>query len=254
MAVAVVVAWSVAGCGNDTAAVLDPAGDSAFDPDPVHAGASTSEEPLDVVARPDLTVVDASVVRILGFGCGAPALGSGFAIDTNLIVTSGHIVAGRDTDSLAVMRPSGEEYPAVIVGFDPDLDLAILRIDDATFAPVNLVTTVPRVDGVAVGVRSEEDTPYLDEIEFTVDAPVNVNWDGIYRDTDSRYRGLRIEAEVVRGDSGSGLFINDRDVIGLIHSTNRAGLPRAYAVGAIEIAEFAHTIDPAVEVAADRCA
>ncbi len=237
-----VLVMLAAACGEDRIEVDDV------------AASTQSSDPSEPIERPDLDAVDASIVRIIGFGCGAPALGSGFAIEQNLVVTSGHIVTGRDADSLAVMRSNGEEYSATLVGFDQHLDLAVLRVDDTTFTPVHLVTTVPRVDGVAIGIRSFDDEPFLNEIDFTVDAPVNVNWDGVFRDTESRYRGLRINAEVSRGDSGSGLFINDRDVIGLIHSTNRAGLPRAYAVGSIEIAAFMEIINPAVEVVAERCA
>ena len=226
-----------------------PAQTSAAVTDEVDSG----ELSLDV-SRPNVDAVDQSIVRIVGFGCGAPALGSGFAIDTNLIVTSGHIVTGRDPDSLSVIRSDGSEFSAALVGFDQDLDLALLRVDDIDFVPVNLVTEVPVVDGVAVGIGSRSGEEFFNEIEFTVDAPVNVNWDGVFRDTESRFRGLRITADVELGDSGTGLFVNDRDVIGLVHSRNRAGVPRAYAVGSVEIAEFADTIDETVEVVADRCA
>ena len=113
---------------------------------------------------------------------------------------------------------------------------------------------MPVVDGVAVGIRSEAGEPFINEVEFTVDAPVNVNWDGVFRETESRFRGVRIDAVVRPGDSGSGLFVNDHDVIGLVHSRNRSGIPRAYAVGSVEIADFVDSIDPDVEITADRCA
>lgn len=206
------------------------------------------------VAAPNLDLVADSVVRIVGFGCGSPALGSGFAIAPNLLATSGHVVTGREPETLAVVRPDGSEYRAVLVGFDEDLDLAVLRVDDTTFRPVNLITDVPVVEGVAVGVRSEAGEHFINEVEFEVDAPVNVNWDGVFRESESRFRGLRMNAEVRPGDSGSGLFVNDRDVIGLIHSRNRNGLPRAFAVGSVEVADVLSGIDPAVEVVADRCA
>ena len=218
------------------------------------AVAGSSTEVSAPVARPDIEVVDDSIVRIVGFGCGAPALGSGFAVDTNLVVTSGHIVTGRDPESLSIRRPDGTEHHAVLVGFDLDLDLAVLRVDDVEFTPVNLVTEVPVVDGVAIGMRSSAGEDFVNEVEFVVDAPVNVNWDGVFRDTESRFRGLRIDAEVRPGDSGSGLFVNDRDVIGLIHSRNRNGAPRAYAVGGVEIAGFVDSVDPEQEVVAERCA
>lgn len=210
-------------------------------------------EPTAPIARPSIDVVEASIVRIVAFGCGAPSVGTGFAVDTNLIVTNGHIVTGRDPETLSVQRFDATEFPAVLVGFDEDLDLALLRIDSGTFRPLNLVTDVPVVDGVAVGIRTREGENIVNEVEFSVDAPVRVNWDGVFRDTESTYRGIRIDAEIRKGDSGSPLLINDRDAIGLIQSKTR-NLPRGYAVRSVEIDEFVNSIDPSVEVVADRCA
>jgi S1-C subfamily serine protease len=213
----------------------------------------SSAEPTAPVTRPSIDVVEDSIVRIVGFGCGAPTLGTGFAVEPQLIVTNGHIITGRDPETLTVQKVDGTEYSATIVGFDQDLDLALLRIDDAEFRPITLITEVPLVDGVAVGIRPVNGENAVNEVEFVVDAPVQVNWDGVFRDTESSYRGLRIEAEIRKGDSGSPLFINDSDVIGLIQSKLRRGEPRGYAVGAFEIARFVASIDPAVEVVAERC-
>lgn len=242
-----VCAVALAGCAGDQVVGEGASGASG-------AGLRTSSDVSEPVARPDVSVVDESIVRIIGFGCGAPALGSGFAVSEHLVVTSGHVVTGRDPESLAVLRSNGDEFAATLVGFDLDLDLAVLRVDDAAFDPVNLITDVPLVDGVAVGIRSEAGEPFINEVEFTVDAPVNVNWDGVFRETESRFRGVRIDAEIRPGDSGSGLFVNDHDVIGLIHSRNRNGVPRGYAVGSVEIADFVDSIDTDTEIVADRCA
>ncbi|MGI9605282.1 MAG: trypsin-like peptidase domain-containing protein, partial [Acidimicrobiales bacterium] len=165
-------------------------------------------------SRPSVEAVSDSIVRIIGFGCGAPALGSGFAVEPNLIVTSGHLVTGRDPESLAVLRPSGDEYPATLVAFDADLDLAVLRVDDVQFEPVDLLAEVPLESGVAIGMRTASGVGVINEVEFEVDAPVIVNWDGVFRDTESQFLGIRIEAEIRRGDSGSALFVNDDTVIG----------------------------------------
>jgi len=194
--------------------------------DPPERGSSA--EPSALVSRASADQVDASIVRIVGFGCGAPTLGTGFAVDTDLVITNGHIITGRDPETLAVQRSDGSEYP-------------------------NLVTDVPIVDGVAIGIRTEDQQNIVNEIDFSVDAPVVVNWDGVFRDTDSTYRGIRIDAEIRKGDSGSPLLINNRDVIGLIQSKTR-DQPRGYAVRSIEIVEFVDSIDPSVQVVADRCA
>lgn len=210
-------------------------------------------EPSAPLARPTIDVVDDSIVRIVAFGCGAPALGTGFAVDTNLIVTNGHIVTGRNPETLSVQLLDGTDLAAVIVGFDLDLDLAVLRVDRANFRPLNLVTEVPIVDGVAVGIRTEDTENLINEVDFTFDAPVTVNWDGVFRDTESTFRGIRIDAEIRRGDSGSPLLINDTDAIGLVQSRATTS-PRAYAVSSREIHDFVNSIDTSVQVVADRCA
>lgn len=227
---------------------------STADPAVSVAPYRSSADPSEPVGRPSIDEVTDSIVRIVAFGCGAPAFGSGFAVEPDLVVTSGHLVTGRDRETLAVLLLDGTEIRATLVGFDLDVDLAVLRLDDAVLEPVNLVTDVPMVDGVAVGIRSEAGEPIINEVEFVVDAPVTVNWDGVFRDTESVFHGLRIDAEIRKGDSGSGLFINDRDVIGLIHSKNRNGIPRGYAVGGREILDFLAATDTATEVVAERCA
>lgn len=206
------------------------------------------------VSTPTLEGVNDSIVRIVGLGCGAPALGAGFAVEPDLVVTNAHLISGRDPDTLAVVRPNGDEYAVTLVGFDPDLDLAALRLADPVLDPVNLVTEVPLVSGIAMGVRFRENANLVNQVEFVVDAPVIINWDGVFRDTESQFEGIRLDAEVKRGDSGSGLFVSDDNVIGLVQSKNRAGLPRAYAVSGNQIREFLDATDLQSKVTADRCA
>ena len=56
------------------------------------------------------------------------SLGSGFIIDpSGLIVTNNHVV--KDADQITVRTEDGEEYEAKVVGRDPDVDVALLRIE-----------------------------------------------------------------------------------------------------------------------------
>lgn len=227
---------------------------------------STTEAPVDVAATtPEKTVeektvatdadlVANSIVRIVGFGCGAPALGSGFAVAEHVLVTSGHLVTGRDPETLAVVRPDGSEFPAVLIAFDPDLDLAFLRVDDVAFEPVELLEEVPDVSGIAIGLRTELDEQYVNEVAFEIDGAVTVNWDGVFRDTESTFQGVRLHADIQRGDSGTALFTSGHQVVGLIHSTSRNGVDRGYAVSSAQISDYYSTIDINAEVIADRCA
>ena len=57
-------------------------------------------------------------------------LGSGVVIDTNgLILTNAHVVDGAST--IHVLSPDGGDVEASVIGSDPDIDLALIRVADA---------------------------------------------------------------------------------------------------------------------------
>lgn len=57
----------------------------------------------------------------------SPKLGSGFVVDPgNLIITNSHVVYGAS--AVAVQTKDGEQITAELVGADPVLDLAVLRV------------------------------------------------------------------------------------------------------------------------------
>jgi serine protease Do len=56
------------------------------------------------------------------------ALGSGFLISSNEIVTNNHVVAGADQIRVALFGDDRKTYPAEIVGRDPLTDSALIRL------------------------------------------------------------------------------------------------------------------------------
>jgi len=67
----------------------------------------------------------------------ATALGSGFIIDkTGIVVTNNHVIQGAE--DIFVSVNGSKEYKAKVIGKDPYMDLAVLKIDsDEKFMPVN---------------------------------------------------------------------------------------------------------------------
>jgi S1-C subfamily serine protease len=73
--------------------------------------------------------------------------GSGFFVtDTGVIVTNAHLARGEET--LAALLPGGQELQAKVVYVDPDLDIALAKVDGENFPHLALAE--------ATGVRQGE--------------------------------------------------------------------------------------------------
>lgn len=101
------------------------------------------------VPLPDAAEVSAAVgsagpstVQIVGEGCGVIQEGSGFVVAPGVVVTNAHVVAGMpDPD---VIESSGRHLSTLTELFDPELDIAVLKVPELSAPPLAL-------DGQMVG-------------------------------------------------------------------------------------------------------
>ena len=83
-----------------------------------------------------------SVVRVESTACGRFMTGSGFAVTPDHFVTNAHVVAGSDQTWIS-FDGSLDRYPATVVEFDPELDVALLQVAGVDATPVELARGLP---------------------------------------------------------------------------------------------------------------
>lgn len=91
-----------------------------------------------------------SVVRVFGTACGLGVEGSGWAAAAGLIVTNAHVVAG-ESDTHVQVRGVGPALPASPIVFDARNDIAVLRVDGLSLAPLALAPAPPGTPAAILG-------------------------------------------------------------------------------------------------------
>ncbi len=176
---------------------------------------------------PEVQAAGESVVRVLGTACGLGVEGSGWIAAPGLVVTNAHVVAGEG-DTTVTPAGSSSSLDATAVHYDPENDLALLRVNGLDGAPLSLAPDVQ--SGTAGAVLG-----YPENGPFTI-APARVGATGPVVTQDSYGRGpvtrelTAVRGEVRSGNSGGPLVDGAGRVMGTIFAATTQGKPGGYAV------------------------
>jgi len=85
------------------------------------------------------TIDQDSVVRIASFGCGGIVTGTGFVVGPQLVMTNAHVLAGVERP---IVKYGMQSYVGTPLLFDPNLDLAILKVPHLNVPPLTLRNTL----------------------------------------------------------------------------------------------------------------
>jgi uncharacterized membrane protein required for colicin V production len=126
--------------------ILPPSGSilnalARLDPIPSVTGPSPDVAPPEphIAHAPGVRRASRSVLRVLGTACGLAIEGSGWVGQPELVVTNAHVVAGeRDTTVEVEGRPPA--LPAQPIAFDPNNDVAVLRVPRLGLHSLSLVS------------------------------------------------------------------------------------------------------------------
>ncbi len=152
-------------------------------------------------------------VKVVSVGCGGLEEGSGFPVAPDLVMTNAHVVAGGRLASVEVPGRIGSEAAQVVL-FDPERDLALLRVPGLGLSPLALAGTAARgTPGAVIGYP--EGGP-----EAVVPGAIRGRLEAVGRDIYSRQLVSReiyvIQATVVPGNSGGPLVNLKGQVMGVV--------------------------------------
>jgi S1-C subfamily serine protease len=180
--------------------------------EPVPAGSLPVPAPADVQAA--VAHAGASTVKISGPACDETLLGSGFVVAPGIVVTNAHVIAG---DSSPTVHDQQGSYPATPVFFDPNLDLAVLRVPGLRDPALDLVSgNVSR--GTTAAVLGYPGGGPFDSEPAAVLAQIVAIGRNIYGQGLTDRSVYEIQSLVRPGNSGGPLVEPDGDVIGIVFS------------------------------------
>jgi S1-C subfamily serine protease len=145
------------------------------------------------------------------------------------VLTAAHVLKGADE---IVVSDAERTTTGTIVGFDPQMDLALVRLADPLGDVVPLAdladlaeADVEGADGVAFVMRAGA----IVEIPVTVERQINLRTEDIYVDGEYDRPAWELAGATKAGDSG-GAVVVDGHVIGVLSLRSNRYESRAYAI------------------------
>jgi S1-C subfamily serine protease len=200
----------------------------------------------------DTVVADTrkSVVKVEGTGCGGIVEGSGFVITNDEIATNAHVVAG--VASPKVLDASGI-HNTQVVWFDPDLDLAVLKVNSLAGKPLPITATEQPTGTPSVILG------YPGGGGFDAEpAAIISHFDAYGRNIYGQGRTVRdvysVQAKVIPGNSGGPLIGADGHVLGIVFATSTTYNNVGYALTGHQVAgELAQAMQSTTTIGTGQC-
>jgi len=139
-------------------------------------------------------------------------VGSGVAIEKDAILTTASVILGAQR--VLVVTDNGLQIAAEVVGFDPVMNVALLRVPGLTLSPVRFATQVPGVGDPVVALGSSYRA-----------APTQSVGRIAYRFQEPRSSLLQLTNEVFPGNSGGAALDARGELAGLVQG--ELGTPEA---------------------------
>ncbi len=209
-----------------------------FEPVPAPPVARPDDPAAQAIAAP----AEASTFKVTAATCGLSSVGTGFAIESDYVVTNAHVVAGAGARGLRVTRFGGGVLDAIPVLVDPSFDIALLYVKGLDAVPLAFAKDDPG-RGALGATLGYPGGGHLTILPAAVSSRYAATGHDIYGGERIRREILELRAEVDRGDSGGPLILEDGTVGGVVFAEARTDPEVGYALAATEVAGH---IDPAI--------
>ncbi|MGZ3586903.1 MAG: MarP family serine protease [Candidatus Limnocylindrales bacterium] len=196
--------------------------------------ASPAPAPGQAVAEALASTARASAVRVEGVACGQVLIGTGFSVKAGYFVTNAHVVAGA-TNITVSPDAKGGRYAATAVLFDPQLDVAVLRVTRLSLPALHFAAQAPGRGTPAVALGHPEGAA-LTAVPAAVNQELSARGRDIYGKNIVLRDVLELHAAVRPGDSGGPLIVAGGTVGGLVFAESRSDPEVGYALDPSDVA------------------
>lgn len=199
--------------------------------------------PDDAVAARIAREASGSVVRVEAEACGSIDTGTGFAIAPGVVVTNAHVVAGAPDVFVSSASEAGRRRrQAMVVLFDPSLDVAVLQVPGLGVPSLRWTASEPARGAAGVALGHPQGGSLT-----AVPAAVAASYMAVGRDLAGRGLVdrpiLELRAKIEPGDSGGPFVLGDGSVGGVVFAESRSDPAVGYALTAAVVQA---TVEPAV--------
>ncbi len=191
--------------------------------------------PRRLLTDPDVEAAAPSVLKIRGTNdCGRGVEGSGFLYADDRLMTNAHVVAGVDDPEVEL---DGSSVPAVTVYYNPDLDIAVLALDDGGAPVLALDGSGRPEDGVAI-LGYPEDGPY-DVQPGRIRSEQRLRSPDIYGEGTVIREVFSLRGLVRPGNSGGPILSSRGDVLGVVFAASVTDKDTGYALTTDQVSDAA---------------
>ncbi|MBS43675.1 MAG: serine protease [Nocardioides sp.] len=208
---------------------------------------------------PDIAAAEASVLKIRGNNvCGRGVEGSGFLYSDDRLMTNAHVVAGVPDPVVLI---DDEQVPATVVYYNPDLDIAVLSLDDQDRPRLRFVRdsdeeqqyVTEADDGVAI-LGYPEDGPY-DVERGRVRSEQNLRSPDIYGSGTVVREVYSLRGSIRPGNSGGPIVTTQGRVAGVVFAASVTDTDTGYALTWEQVSQAAADgVSATAEVGVGDCA